>query len=214
MKKMVAILISGVAFSAASFAQTNVSSANVVGYNQITIPTNQIVLIATSFLNASNTIAGLFPDLPAGSKISIWNPTLQKYNSFAKGRTSWGATDGTNTIPRGRGVFISLPAGVGTNLYVSGDVPQDSTSTVYKVAGLALMSYPYPADVAFTNTALAQSASPGDKISFWNNGWVGYSRGRTSWTVPTNLQLRVGQGFFYQSATNAAVNEVQPYTIN
>jgi len=214
MKKMVAILISGVAFSAASFAQTNVSSANVVGYNQITIPTNQIVLVATSFLNTSNTIEGLFGNLPPGSKISIWNPTQQKYNSFVCLRDGWD-TAGTNTIPRGRGVFVSLPAGVGTNIYVSGDVPQDSTSTVYKVAGLALMSYPYPADVAFTNTALAQNALPGDKISFWNNGWVGYSRDRDGWSnIPTNLQLRVGQGFFYQSATNAAVNEVQPYTIN
>lgn len=213
MKKILsATLIAGL-FSSAAFAQTTVSSANVVGYNQITIPTNQLVLVATSFLNDSNTVAGLFPDLPAGSKISIWDTTEQKYIAVSKGRTTWGA-GGTNQIPRGKGVFIMLPTGIGTNLYVSGDVPQDSTSTVYKVSGLALMSYPYPADVAFTNTALAKSALPGDKISFWNNGWASYSRGRTAWGTPTNLQLRVGQAFFYQSTTNAVLNEVQPYTIN
>ena len=213
MKKMVAILISGVAFSAASFAQTNVSSANVVGYNQIAIPTNQMVLMATSFLNDSNTVGGLFADFPQGTKISLWDASGQKYTSVAKTRSGWG-TNAAIQIKRGQGVFIALPAGVGTNFYVSGDVPQDSTSTVYRVSGLALMSYPYPADVAFTNTALAQNALQGDRISVWNNGWSSYAKTRSGWTTATNLQLRVGQGFFYQSTSNATMSEVQPYTIN
>jgi hypothetical protein len=214
MNKLVAIVIAAVAFSASSYSQTNtVSSANIVGYNQITIPTNQMVLISTSFLNDSNTVAGLFADFPTGSKVSIWSSSQQKYIAVAKGRTGWG-TGGTNQISRGTGVFITMPQGVGTNFFVSGDVPLDPTSSVYKVNGLALMSYPYPADIAFTNTALAKNAATGDKISFWNNGWVSYAKGRTSWGSATNIQLKIGQAFFYQSSTNMTLNEVKPYTIN
>lgn len=201
-------LISGMAF-----AQTNVvSSANVVGYNQITIPSNQYVLVSLSFNNASNTVNDLFGNLPTGSSVLFWNPVTQDYITVNKTRSGWG-TGGTNTLLVGSGAFLKLP--VATNIYMSGDVPMNSTSTLYVVSGYKILSYPYPTDMAFTNTALAKNAATGDELSLWiNNDWAVYNRTRSGWGSATNLKLQVGQALFYKAAGSRTVDEVKPYTID
>lgn len=215
MKKFLTVtaMISALVVSIAS-AQTTVSSANVVGYNQITLPSNQFTLVSTSFIVTSNTISDLFGDLPSGTTIYIWDVSQQKYITSSKSRAGWDSA-ATNTIQRGSGVFITLPAGYSTNVYMSGDVPNDSASGVHVASGYSLLSYPYPADVAFTNTALAKNAVSGDVISFWNNGWVNYGKSRAGWEASvSNINLKIGQAFFYSSSTNATRNETQPYTIS
>lgn len=208
-KVIVTAVISGL-ISGAAFAQTNVvSSANVVGYNQITVPSNQLVLVSLDFDNTNNTINGLFGTLPVGSKVSRWNTGTQQYIASTKSVGGWG-TAGTNKIEKGTGVFVQLPANVQTNIYFSGDVPMSETTLVYKVNGLAVISYPYPVDTPFTNTAVAKTAKVGDKISVWNNGYTAYTRSVGGWGSGTNLQLKVGQAFFFQSTTNSTISEVKP----
>lgn len=212
MKKILATAVITGLIGGSAFAQTNVvSSANVVGYNQITIPSNQFVLVSLSFNNASNTINGLFGSLPTGSQVSLWNPSLQSWVVIQKTRSGWG-TGGTNILDIGSGAFVKVPAA--TNIYFSGDVPMDSTSTVYVANGFKFVSYPYPVDIAFTNTSLAKQAPTGDQVSMWNNGWVVYQKTRSGWGAGTNLQVKVGQALFYKGVTNRAANEVKPYTIN
>lgn len=215
MKKfMVTAVVTGL-IGGAAFAQTNVvSSANVVGYNQITIPSNQYVLVSLDFNNESNTINGLFGTLPVGSLVSLWDSTAQTWNTSQKTRSGWG-TGGTNIIAVGAGAFIKLPALPATNIYLAGDVPTTTQSTIYVVNGYKLLSYPYPADKMFTNTALAAGSAVGDIVSVWSsNTWVNYQKTRSGWGAATNLQINVGQGLFYKAATNRTVNEVIPYTIN
>ena len=212
MKKfMVTAVVTGL-IGGAAFAQTNVvSSANVVGYNQITIPSNQYVLVALDFNNASNTVNGLFGNLPTGSEVSFWNPATQGYVSVAKTRAGWG-TGGTNVLDIGAGAFLKVPAA--TNIYMSGDVPVNATSVLYVVTGFKVLSYPYPADTYFTNTALAKGSATGDEVSKWNNGWTTYAKTRAGWGAGTNLQLKVGEALLYKAATGRTVNEVIPYTLN
>jgi len=197
----------------ASAATNVVSSANVVGYNQITIPSNQYVLVSLGFNNESNTINGLFGSLPVGSTIHLWDTLNQRWNSNSKDRSGWG-TAGTNKITIGTGAFVELPVNVQTNIYFSGDVPTAGTSAVYKVNGYGILAYPYPADVAFTNTVLAKNAAVGDEVSFWSNGWVSYSKDRSGWAGAENVKIQVGQAFFYKSSSGSAVNEIKPYTLD
>lgn len=216
MNKFVATVIIAGLISGSAFAVTNVvNSANVVGYNQITIPSNQFVLVALDFNNASNTINDLFGTLPAGSSVYSWNTGSQSYVIASKSsRAGWGVS-ATNRIQIGTGVFVVLPANTQTNLYFSGDVPTAGTTSIYQVNGYALIAYPYPVDMLFTNTALAKNAAVGDQLSIWSNGWTTYSKSaRAGWGTASNVILRVGQAFFYKSVTNSAVNEVKPYILN
>ena len=213
MKRFMVPVVIASLIGGAAFAQTNVvSSVNVVGYNQISMPSNQLVLVALDFSNGTNnTVNGLFGGLPTGAAVTFWNSTSQTWVPLSKSRTGWG-TGGTNVLSIGSGAFVLVP--FATNIYLSGDVPMTSTTTLSVVTGLKMISYPYPADMPFTNTALAKGAATGDGVSVWNNGWTPYSKSRTGWGTATNIQLKVGQAVLYSSVTNRTVNEVKPYTIN
>lgn len=216
MKKILATAIITGLIGGSAFAQTNVvSSANVVGYNQITIPSNFYVLVALSFDNPSNTVSSLFGNLPTGSEVLFWNASSQSYTTVGKSRTGWG-TAGSNVLTIGSGAFVKVPTA--TNIYFSGDVPTVSTTVLYTADSGAykILSYPYPVDMPFTNTALAKGSATGDEISIWTtNGWVSYGKSRTGWGIATNLQIKVGQAILYKtSTTNRPVNEVKPYTID
>jgi len=216
MKKFLITAVITSLIGGAALAQTNVvSSANVVGYNQITIPSNQYVLVSLGFDVADNTISNLFGSLPVGSSAYLWDTQTQAYKSFTKAtRGGWNAF-GTNRITAGTGAFAKLPANIATNIYFSGDVPTAGTSIIYQVNGYALVAYPYPVDMAFTNTTLAKNSSIGDSISIWSNGWTVYTKAtRGGWGAGSNAVLKVGQAFFYKSTNTASRGEIKPYTIN
>ena len=201
----VALMLTGVSYAV----------ENILGYTKITVPTNQYVLVSLDFNNESNTINGLFGNLPTGSKVYTWDSAAQSYTIATKTRTGWGAS-GTNTIQVGAGAFVTLPAGVQTNLLLSGYVPTAETTAVYKATGYSLISYPYPTLMPFTNTALAKTASTGDKLSIWQNtGWVTYNKTRGGWIGAEGLQLKPGQAFFFKAAgSGGSVDEIRPYTVN
>lgn len=202
-------LIGGVAC-----AENVVSSANVVGYNKITIPTNDYALISTSFINENNTVGDLFAELPTGSEILFWDSEAQGYASISKTFGGWG-TAATNVIERGSGVFVKLPAGSeSVDLTLTGDVPTDETVTMFTQEGYALLSYPYPSDVPFGETALATNSLTGDEISFWDNGWKSYSKTFGGWGDFATNTLKMGQAFFYKSTSTIQIDETKPYNLN
>ncbi len=189
---------------------SSVASVNMLGCTKIVVPSNQMVLVSLGFNNASNTINGLFGNFSIGSKVYTWDMSAQSYTIATKTRTGWG-TSGTNRIQRGVGAFLLSPRQ--TNVLLSGSVPTEGTTTVYKVNGYALLSYPYPVRTAFTNTALAKTAAIGDSLSIWLTNWIAYTKIRTGWGSATNLQINPGQGFFFQSTTNRSIDEIRPYVI-
>lgn len=213
MKKYLAAAVITGLIGAAAFADSNsVASANVLGYNRITVPSNQYVLVALDFTVTNNTISSLFGSLPVASEVLFWNPVSQGYMTVAKSRTGWG-TGGTNQLEVGSGAFLKLP--VSTNVYLSGDVPLVATTKVYTVNGFKILSYPYPVDMPFTNTALAKGAAVSDEVSIWGtNGWISYARSRTGWGPATNLQLKIGQALLFKTTGTRTNNEVKPYTID
>ena len=176
----------------------------------INIPSNQQVLVSDAYETTNNTINELFAGLPSGSTVSLWNNTSQSWTHFDKTRTGWGV-GGTVRLTIGTAAIIWSP--IATNVHFSGAVPSAVSTAVYKVNGYTWIGYPYPADVAFTNTEIARTADNGEKILFWtNNSWVVYSKIRTGW-VPsaTNLVLKNCGTFAYWAYTNAAVYEIRPY---
>jgi len=214
MKKAVLILIAGVIFVLASYAADTVSSANIVGYKTITVLSNQYNLISTAFDSTNNTIESTFTAMPTGTIILFWDTVNQQYKSISKTRGGWGE-NGTNVVERGSGVFIKLPDGINTmEITVSGDVPLDDTFTNCTAEGYTLMSYPYPSEVEFEMTALSTNSAIGDIISFWDNGWISYSKTRGGWADLGTNSLKIGQAFFYKTSATEKISEPRPYNLN
>jgi hypothetical protein len=210
MKKKVLVtgLLAGLIGSSA-FAQ--VSSANIVGYNKVSLTNDAYTLVSTAF-NGDTTITNLFGSLPTGSSITYWNSSSQTYTTISKTRSGWG-TAGTNIIQRGSGAFVK-PVGTNTVMISSGDVPNDSSFTNYTVNGYVMLSFPFTADVEFKNTAIYSNSATGDSITFWRNGaYTTYSKTRSGWGTATNAVIYQGEAFFYQSTAAGTEAEAQPYTI-
>ncbi len=215
MKKLSMVFAVTLVLAGVSYAASN-TVGSVLGYTKITIPSNQYVLVALDFNTESNTINGLFGNLPTGSMVYIWDATAQRYNVASKSRSGW-ALFGTNRIEKGTGAFLTLPKNFQTtNVIFSGTVPVAETTTVYKANGYALVSYPYPVATAFTNTTLAKTAASGDLISIWkNNAWTTYSKSRSGWSSGTeSLKLNPGQAFFFKTTKFGSVDELRPYAID
>ncbi|MFA6172464.1 MAG: hypothetical protein WC701_02165 [Kiritimatiellales bacterium] len=175
MKRMVAILIAGAAFSAASYAQTNtVSSANVVGYIQVVDPaSNRLVLISAPFNSGTGTVSTLLDIFGTNQlrqsflptrcdQVITWDVVQQRYvryvqktNSLFYFSTNFTGSAVNPTITRGQALWLQAPAAAyaptSRVIYISGDVPNDSsyTNSIAGNAGnpLSFIANPYPVEV-------------------------------------------------------------------
>jgi len=182
MKKMLALLIAGTAITAVSYAQTTVSSANIVGYAQVTVPSNGYVMVAYNFETGNGVT--YFEDvfgtnqLISSSRsyncevVYMWDTVEQQYKQFAQynGKTYSTTTNGwkvaaTNPVVTG-GFFIKSVLNQTTNhvIYLSGNVPTSSISSVGIVGGgnFNLISYPFSSDIAISNLNI-QGATAGTR---------------------------------------------------
>jgi hypothetical protein len=163
-------------------AETNVvSSANIVGYSQVTVPSNGYVMISYSFKKSSGVT--YFEDvfgtnqLVSSSRASscevvyMWDSVNQQYKQFAQYSGKTYSTDGSNwkitpTNPVALGGFFIKAAPNNTNhtMYLSGDVPTNNIIDVGIAGGGAfnLISYPFSSDVAISNLNV-QGATSGSR---------------------------------------------------
>lgn len=197
MKKMVAILIAGVAVTAVSYAATNtVSSANIVGYVQRTLPPNSsYILVGVNF-----TVNGTNPTLKDilgtnqlrnaanyfnADRVVVFNPQSSTYQSYAmytdkefypcNTMDQWNNGSATNpVVPLGSGFWIISAGGSSTTntLYLSGDVMAAPSATFTLNAGYQLVAWPFSADKAIssmTTTNLTKAANyfDADRIVVW-----------------------------------------------
>lgn len=201
MKKLVIFLIASVAVVATSYAATNtVSSANIVGYAKVTIPSNEYVLVAYNFETGNG--ATYFEDvfgtnqLISSSRASsceivyMWDTVNQQYKQFAQynGKTystvstNWKGT-AINPVVSG-GLFIkAAPNQTNHTIYLSGNVPTSSVSNIGIAGGgsFNLINYPFSTDIAISNlnvqgATASGRASSADRIYKWvNNAYKQYA---------------------------------------
>jgi len=187
-----------------SQAQSNVYSANIVGYVSVTNTANLFVLLANPLDNGTNNLTSLFPTAPNGSQIQVWNGS-----GFVGATKQLTGNWSTNlVIPPGRGFFAKFPVS-GTNTFVgSVAVPVGGSVTNALAAGLfTLVGSPIPYSDNLTGTNLNLQLANGSQIQVWNGtGFQGATKNLTgNWN--TNLNIVPGEGFFLKSAT--ATNWVQ-----
>lgn len=222
MKKLIIATLALTVVGSSVLAQTNqVLSRNAVGYVRVEAPSNKLNMIRLDFINLAGspyTVTNLFGNqLSQGAVVYIWDISNQVYRTESKQLRGW--SPGTNAIRRGYGIFMQSFSN--TQIFLMGEVPDQSTApttVVHGLAGLNLTGYPYPADLLFTNSPYFANAVQGDILYTWNvdsQTYNTYSRQLRGWSPAdhTNLVLKPGQGFWYQrTAGNVSWTFPKPYT--
>jgi len=199
-----------------SQAQSNVYSANVVGYynapltnnNAFTFFANQLDLDGSGTNNTVNTVIGT--NLPLNSKILAWNTGSQSFQSITLLASGWtsGAAGPTvkAALQPGGGVFIQVPGANPTNVTVVGNVLQQTNKTPV-IAGLQVVSYPFPISGGLTTNfnyiPNANNGASHDVGQTWNIGSQSYTTHNwlgTQWSAG-DPQLPIGTCLFLKPWT-------------
>jgi hypothetical protein len=196
------------AFSAT--AQSNVYSLNVVGYYNITVPANQLVMLANQLNTTNNTIGSLLPSVTPGSFLYKYNGSYSAY-FFDVDDLVW-TPDANATLNPGEGAFFKSPAA--TTLTFVGEVLQGNLTNSLPINALAMRSSMVPQ--AGTATALAIPAEAGDFLYKYAGSYSAYffDVDDLVWT-PSEPSLNVGEGFFYKKAPAGTKSQwIRNFTVN
>jgi hypothetical protein len=201
------LLLSAVALAAgvlASQAQSNVYSANIVGYVTVTNPAGQYVMLANPLDNGTNDITGLLPSAPNGAQVFVFTGGTLQPSTKSKGIWSQNFV-----IPPGTGFFLNSP-NAGTNTFV-GSVAGFSNGIPCAAGILELVGSPIPFSGSLSDTGtntLNLNVLPNGTVvyKFINGGLLPATKSKGIWS--TNLTIVPGDGFYVQSpsATNVIQN--------
>jgi len=229
---ILAVAISAVSL-ATSLADTNVYSANIVGYVNYANPTGYR-MIANPLNSTNNECFNLFANPPGGLTVFKRNDAGNGYDASSYDPDNIGAGGFGNvhgwsdslTLAPGEGAFILNPAGNYTNTFV-GEVKLSSTNVVptgYSIRGsvvpqsgglVSVLGFPTPANgttVYFFNGAnyAGGTYQYDDENVPAGNHWSGPSGSGSPSDEP---QPAVGQGFWILNP-GASQNWVRDFTVN
>jgi hypothetical protein len=214
-----AALIAGIV---ASQAQSNVYSANVVGYATVVLKgQGKYTLVANPFDDGNgNHLTNLFATLPGGSQVLTWGGA-----SFNITPNVGGVWSGDTNLPPGVGFFVKNGKVTGTfpditNVFV-GTVALANGASVTNPVPLAYTLWgspvPYAGDLCDattsggdTNINAGAILPAGSQILTWNLAGQTYSTATKVggiWNA-TNT-VGVGEGFFMRNKNGPATNWVQ-----
>jgi len=224
------LLLSTLALAAgviASQAQSNVFSANVVGYATVVYPGNGgFALVANPFDDGNGNIMSNVMDsansLPKQSQILTWNGV--GFNQITKGGSpaTWGSTV---AVPPGIGFFVrngSPGGGVPpvTNTFVGSVVVQNGGSATNQLpVGFSLNGtpIPYAGNLAIgtlgngdTNMDFGTPLTKQSQILTWNGtGYNQSTKGGSPATWGTTVTIAPTDGFFVNNKNGPASNVVE-----
>lgn len=184
-------------------AQSNVYSANIVGYVTVTNAASQFALMANPLDSGSNTLSSLFASAPNGTLVEIWNGS--GFQSSTKG---FGGVWTTNlTLSPGQGFFLKSSSN-GTNTFVGSVVVPNGGSVTNNLNGglfyLVGSPIPYSDSLSGTNLNLTTAVGNGTLVEVWNGTSYQSSTKGFGGVWTTNLVIQPGQGFFVKPSAAAS----------
>jgi hypothetical protein len=186
---------------ATSIAQSNVYSANVVGYVNVTNAANQYAMLANPLDNGTNDLTSLLASAPNGAQALVFQGGVLQQSSKTKGVWSQNFI-----IPPGTGFFLKSPAN-GTNTFV-GNVAGPSNNIVAPGNVTVLVGSPIPFSGTLsdqgTNTMNLNVLPNGSIIYMLINGSLQQSS-KTKGVWTQNFSVAPGQGFYLKSSSDTNV---------
>jgi len=201
------LLLSAAAVTAgiiSSQAQSNVFSANVVGYVSVTNPAGAYVMLANPLNADTNDLTTLLSAAPNGTVVQVFQGgTLQP---STKNKGTWSVNF---SIPPGTGFFLNSPF-AGTNVFV-GSVAGPSNG-IPVIGGLyALVGSPIPFSGTLndlgTNTLNLNALPNGTVIQRLSGGTLQPStKNKGTWSQ--NFTINPGDGFYVNSPFTTNVTQI------
>lgn len=200
------LLLSAVALAAgifASQAQSNVYSANIVGYVTQTNGNGVLTMLANPLDNGTNDLYSLLPNAGNGAVAYTYGGGV--LNASTKTKGSWTIDF---IIPPGTGFFYKGNA-AGTNTFVG--QTGFSNGIVCPAGQSILVGSPIPfsgvlSDLG-TNTMNLNALPNGSTINVYTNGALSQStKTKGSWTQ--NFTIVPGEGFYIKAAANTNIVQI------
>jgi len=194
---------------ATSMAQSNVYSLNVVGYYNVPVVANQLMMVANQLNTTNNTIGSLLPSGPPGAQLYKFNGGYTIY-TFDDVDLVW-YPDAKGTLNPGEGAFFRSP--VATTITFVGEVLQGSLTNTLPINQYAIRSSMVPQ--AATLSQLGLAGEPGDQLYQYANGYTIFTFDDVDlvW-YPHEPSLGVGEAFFYHKSPIATQsNWVRNFTV-
>ncbi len=228
MKKLSAILVGMSLVAGAVMAAGPVTSVNAVGYNKIDCPRGKYVLVNSAFESIEGktlyTADILGTSLPPGTSVFYYDSSGTpgyKFDNYSEVDIDVYGWSSNITYNGSMGFWITVPVTAPSSNYVctlAGQVPYGLQSTNMVRNGYNLLGYPYTASVAWTNSALAKSAKPGDVLYVFDPvvGYTFFNYSEVdidvySWGAAESLIINPGMGFWYVASSLRTNIEVRPY---
>jgi len=201
-------------------AQSNVFSANVVGYVSVVVKGNLAFSLVANPLDDGNgnQLTNVVASLPNKSTVQVWDPAAATFVGASKSFGSWN----TNfPIPPGTGFFASAGGTSDvTNVFVGSIVvPNGSSNSVAINSGSGLFylrggAIPYSGSLtdAYNTASFNLGASLPNKssVQVWDAAaqtFIGASKSFGSWNQ--NIQLSPGQGMFINNNSGNPTNWIE-----
>jgi len=167
-----------------------VPSVNIVGYNKLTLPpSNKLILVGINLdafdptlkgaLGTNQLIPGTASSYANADQVRLFNTSLQKYEYFAlktndylfhkcANLTEWTSPATNPPIVPGMGFWLksSPTSTVEREITLIGQVVSVVTQTMNVVSGLQFMAYPFSCDVNIQNTTFTNGANMGSAANY------------------------------------------------
>ena len=225
MKKLMSLVALAVVGSVVAASAQEVLSANAVGYVKRTVPAGKLQIVSIPFDNIASEDGSykfgetqIANDLPQGSRVMFWDDASQGWSGGSKSAKGWSAGEANHVIVPGEAFFVLNNTSGDLDVTAAGEVPSDEKIPRAFNGGTALsiVAAPYPVDVRFGDTEIAQQLPQGSRVMFWDDvaqGWSGGSKSAKGWSAgEANHVVVAGEGFFVRTDAEGSWEAVKPYT--
>jgi hypothetical protein len=206
-------LLCAVAFVAGSatsaLAQSNLYSANVVGFYNIPLAANQKIMLGNQLHTTNDTLGGVIPNPPPLSQFFKFNAGFTSYQ-FDDVDLVWTPNPNVSLAPGEGGFFISP---VKTTLTFVGEVMQGSLTNTLPHNTKVIRTSMVP-QAGRVSSDLRLPGDPLDQLfPFPGPGYVAFQFDDVDliWT-PYEPSMAVGEAFFYIKAGNTT-NWIRNFTV-
>jgi len=208
-----ALLLTAAMSAIGAAAMAEVTSVNVVGFVNMTFPSQGWYIIANPLNNTNNNLGSILTaanGAPSTTEVYGWDAQNQQYMATSyDGASAW---DPDLVFPPGQAFWVRF-SNAGTEVApfkvtFIGEVPQGNLSTALK-PGWNMVASQVPQAGLLSNGGvddLGYVVQDGDDAYTWNpgSGWTNYAAdsGGNAWDPA--LQLGIGQGLFLFKTTAGA----------
>lgn len=187
---LVAAVVGG---APAAFAQTD-SFIRTVDADQWDLMSVPLVV------NPSNRFGIVASNASYKSTVYFYDSGLTNFSSGTKGLKGWTAAISNRVVLPGEGFFLHASTNAGYAMNVHGEVPGGPVTNQVHERWSAL-GYPFPDEIAWTDTSLASDLPVGSIVYFWDTDIAGleiFRKGppaKGGWGAASNHVLSPGDGF-------------------